>query len=103
MKNETLLYDDGNHKCIMFSLEDEDHQDYSLSVNQFLIIQHESAVLIDPGSEGIFGELYDAVSAHIDPQKIKYIFFPTKTPMSPVQSISGVSPPLPNLLYLSCG
>jgi len=80
MKNETLLYDDGNHKCIMFSLEDEEHQDYSLSVNQFLIIQHESAVLIDPGSEGIFGELYDAVSAHIDPQKIKYIFFSHQDP-----------------------
>jgi len=80
MKNETLLYDDGNHKCIMFSLEDEEHHDYSLSVNQFLIIQHESAVLIDPGSEGIFGELYDAVSAHIDPQKIKYIFFSHQDP-----------------------
>lgn len=80
MKNETLLYDDGNHKCVMFSLEDEDHQEYSLSVNQFLIIQHESAVLIDPGSEGIFGELYDAVSAHIDPQKIKYIFFSHQDP-----------------------
>lgn len=80
MKNETLLYNNGNHKCIMFSLEDEDHQDYSLSVNQFLIIQHESAVLIDPGSEGIFGELYDAVSAHIDPQKIKYIFFSHQDP-----------------------
>ncbi|HLD22926.1 MAG TPA: MBL fold metallo-hydrolase [Sulfuricurvum sp.] len=80
MKNETLLYDDGNHKCIMFSLEDEEHQDYSLSVNQFLIIQHESAVLIDPGSEGIFSELYDAVSAHIDPQKIKYIFFSHQDP-----------------------
>ncbi|DAB37710.1 MAG: hypothetical protein A2023_04355 [Sulfuricurvum sp. GWF2_44_89] len=80
MKNETLLYNDGNHKCIMFSLEDEDHQDYSLSVNQFLIIQNESAVLIDPGSEGIFGELYAAVSVHIDPQKIKYIFFSHQDP-----------------------
>lgn len=80
MKNETLLYDDGNHKCIMFSLEDEDHQEYSLSVNQFLIIQKESAVLIDPGSEGIFGELYDAVSVHINPQQIKYIFFSHQDP-----------------------
>ena len=49
MKDETLLYDDGHHKCVMFSLEDEDHKEYSLSVNQFLIIQQESAVLIDPG------------------------------------------------------
>jgi flavorubredoxin len=80
MKNETLLYDDGQHKCVMFSLEDEDHKEYSLSVNQFLIIQHDSAVLIDPGSGGIFGELYDAVSAHIDPSKIKFIFFSHQDP-----------------------
>lgn len=80
MKNETLLYEDESHKCVMFSLEDEEHQEYSLSVNQFLIIQHESAVLIDPGSGGIFSELYDAVSRHIDPQKIKYIFFSHQDP-----------------------
>lgn len=80
MNNETLLYQDENHKCVMFSLEDEEHQEYSLSVNQFLIIQNESAVLIDPGSGGIFGELYDAVSRHIDPQKIKFIFFSHQDP-----------------------
>lgn len=80
MKNETLLYDDGHHKCVMFSLEDEDHKEYSLSVNQFLIIQQESAVLIDPGSGGIFGELYDAVARHIDPSKIKFIFFSHQDP-----------------------
>lgn len=80
MKDETLLYDDGHHKCVMFSLEDEDHKEYSLSVNQFLIIQQESAVLIDPGSGGVFGELYDAVSRHIDPAKIKFIFFSHQDP-----------------------
>jgi len=80
MNNETVLYEDESHKCVMFSLEDEDHQEYSLSVNQFLIIQHDSAVLIDPGSGGIFGELYDAVSRHIDPTKIKFIFFSHQDP-----------------------
>lgn len=80
MSNETLLYDDGEHKCIMFSLEDEDQQEYSLSVNQYLVIQHESAILIDPGSEVIFGELYHAVSRHIAPSKLKYIFFSHQDP-----------------------
>lgn len=80
MKDETLLFDDGTHKCVMFSLEDEEHKEHSLSVNQFLIVQHESAVLIDPGSGGIFSELYDAVSRHIDPSKIKYIFFSHQDP-----------------------
>jgi flavorubredoxin len=36
--------------------------------------------LIDPGSAVIFSELYDAVSRHIDPQKIKYIFFSHQDP-----------------------
>lgn len=80
MKNETLLYDDGTHKCVMFSLEDEDHQEHSLSVNQFLIIQRDSAVLIDPGSAAIFSDLYDAVSRHIDPLQLKYIFFSHQDP-----------------------
>lgn len=80
MNNETLLYDDGHHKCIMFSLEDEEHHEYSLSVNQFLIIQNESAILIDPGSAAIFGELYDAIERHISPSKIKYIFFSHQDP-----------------------
>lgn len=80
MKNETLLFDDTHHKCIMFSLEDEEHEEYSLSVNQFLIIQNGSAVLIDPGSRAIFSELYDAISRHIDPVHIKYIFFSHQDP-----------------------
>lgn len=80
MNNETLLYDDGHHKCIMFSLEDEEHKDYSLSVNQFLIIQKDTAILIDPGSAAIFGELYDAISEHIDPSHLKYIFFSHQDP-----------------------
>ncbi len=80
MDKETMLYDDGIHKCVMFSLEDEEAEDKSLSVNQFLIIQGESAILIDPGSGAIFTELYEAIARHIDPQKIKYIFFSHQDP-----------------------
>lgn len=80
MENKTLLYDDGIHKCVMFSLEDEEQEHNTLSVNQFLLIQNESAILIDPGSGSIFSELYDAVSGYIDPEKIKYIFFSHQDP-----------------------
>lgn len=80
MKKETMLFDDGVHRCIMFSLEDEEQEQNALSVNQFLIIQGESAILIDPGSGSIFSELYEAVERHIDPQKIKYIFFSHQDP-----------------------
>lgn len=79
-ENETILYEDAKHKCVMFSFDDESHEDSFLSVNQFLIVQNGEGVLIDPGCEGIFDELYSAISSHIDPQKIKYIFLSHQDP-----------------------
>lgn len=78
--NEKILYDDGAHKCVMFSFDDESHEDSFLSVNQYLIVQHGSGVLIDPGSAGIFDELYEAVSRHVEIDNIKFIFFSHQDP-----------------------
>lgn len=77
---EKILYDDGQHKCVMFSFDDETHEDSFLSVNQYLIVQGDFAILIDPGSEAIFDELYDAVSLHVEMENIKYIFFSHQDP-----------------------
>ncbi len=76
----TILYDDGSHKCVMFSFDDESHEDSFLSVNQYLIVQNGSGVLIDPGSEVIFNELYEAVSEHIEVDNIKFVFFSHQDP-----------------------
>jgi flavorubredoxin len=78
--NEHILYDDGVHKCVMFSFDDESHEDSYLSVNQFLIVQKGSAILIDPGSEAIFGDLMDAVSKHVAIENIKFIFLSHQDP-----------------------
>ncbi len=78
--NEKILYDDGVHKCVMFSFDDEAHEDSYLSVNQYLIVQNGDGILIDPGSEAIFDELYEAVSAHVAIDKIKFIFFSHQDP-----------------------
>jgi len=75
-----ILFDDGEHKCVMFSFDDESHEDSFLSVNQYLIVQNGMGVLIDPGSEAIFDELYDAVSEHVEINKIKFIFFSHQDP-----------------------
>lgn len=77
---EKVLYDDGTHKCVMFSFDDESHEDSFLSVNQYLIVQNGVGVLVDPGSEAIFDELYDAVSGHVDIENIKFIFFSHQDP-----------------------
>ena len=75
-----VLFDDGEHKCIMFSFDDETHEDSFLSVNQYLVVQKDAAVLIDPGSEAIFDELYDAIGEFIDVSKIKFIFLSHQDP-----------------------
>jgi len=80
MDDYKILYDDGSHKCIMFSFDDETHEDSFLSVNQYLIVENDIGILIDPGSEAIFDELYDALSAHIKMENIKYIFFSHQDP-----------------------
>jgi len=78
--NERILFDDGHHKCVMFSFDDESHEDAFLSVNQFLIIQNESGILIDPGSTSVFYEMSEAVERHIALDKLKYIFFSHQDP-----------------------
>lgn len=81
MDNKTkVLYDDGHHKCVMFGFDDESHEDSFLSVNQYLIVQNGAGVLIDPGSEAIFEELYEAVSEHVEMVDIKYVFFSHQDP-----------------------
>jgi flavorubredoxin len=75
-----ILYDDGDRKCVMFSFDDETHEDSFLSVNQYLIIEDGEGLLIDPGSESIFDELYDGVSEFITPSQIKYIFLSHQDP-----------------------
>ena len=80
MHNDTILFDDGVHKCIMFSFDDETHEEKFLSLNQYLIIQGKSAVLLDPGSEALFEELYERVSSYIDIEDLKYIFFSHQDP-----------------------
>jgi len=80
MDNSKILYEDDDHKFIMFSFDDETHEDSFLSVNQYLIVKHGAGLLIDPGSEAIFDELYDAVSEYVEIENIKYIFFSHQDP-----------------------
>lgn len=80
MHNDLVLYDDGTHKCIMFSFDDEEHEDRFLSVNQFLLINNGHGVLIDPGSQSVFNEMYDAVERYISINDLRIIFFSHQDP-----------------------
>jgi flavorubredoxin len=80
MDNEKILFDNGTHKCVMFSFDDESHEDAFLSVNQYLIVQNGHGILIDPGSSAVFDELYEAVSRHVEVENIKFIFLSHQDP-----------------------
>lgn len=80
LAKEKIIFDNGTHKCIMFSIDDEAQEDNFLSVNQYLLIDNDSAVLIDPGTSGIFYELCDAISTYISIDKIKFVFFSHQDP-----------------------
>ncbi|MBN2895946.1 MAG: MBL fold metallo-hydrolase [Campylobacterales bacterium] len=78
--HEKILFDDGTHKCVMFSFDDESQEERFLSVNQYLIIQNDSAILLDPGSSAIFYDLSEAIERHIAIDKLRYIFFSHQDP-----------------------
>ncbi len=77
---EKILFDNGVHKFIMFSFDDESQEDSYLSVNQYLVVQNNTGVLIDPGSEAIFDELSEAVSKYVALENIKFIFLSHQDP-----------------------
>ena len=95
MQDDLILFDDGAHKCIMFSFDDEEHEDRFLSVNQYLVIQKDAAILIDPGSEAVFNEMVDAIEKYISIDKIKFIFFSHQDP-DVASSITSWSVTAPN-------
>ena len=80
MQNEKVIYDDGDHKCIVFSFDNEETEESFLAVNQYLIIQNNSAILIDPGSQSSYDEVFDGVSRYTDIDNLKYIFYSHQDP-----------------------
>ncbi len=80
MLNEKIIYDDGEHKCVIFSFDNEEVEDSFLAVNQYLIVQNDSAILIDPGSQSVYDEVYEGVIRYIDIEKLKYIFYSHQDP-----------------------
>lgn len=65
-----VLYDDGHHKCIAFSMPEEDE---SVPSNQFLIIDGEEAAIIDPGGDLTFTPLTLQITKFTSMGSIKYV------------------------------
>ncbi len=66
------LYRDPNHVCLMFTERSND-DGLSVQSNQFLIINHQVAALIDPGGNLGFNETLLNVTQHTSLKNVAYI------------------------------
>jgi len=80
MQEDRVLYDNNGYKCIMFSIDDEAHEEKFLSVNQYLITHNDEGFLIDPGCAASFDDVFETVSKYINVKNLKYIFFSHQDP-----------------------
>lgn len=65
-----ILYDDGKHKCIAFSMPDDDE---SVPSNQFLIIDGDESIVIDPGGDLTFTPLTLQISKYTRMDNIRFV------------------------------
>ncbi len=78
IRGETL-YDDGKHKFIWLGWEEKD-EDGLVQVNQYLIDNDGTGILLDPGGIHVFPRVVANISRYIDLERIKYIFFSHQDP-----------------------
>jgi len=65
------LFNDGSHRCIAFSDLVPGH---GVQSNQFLIIDQDQSVVLDPGGQLTFSALTLGLRDYIDPTQLSYIF-----------------------------
>jgi len=70
-REPVVLFDNGSHKCLMF---DDLVSGDGVQSNQFLIVDHEQYLLLDPGGDLTYTPLSMELSKHIPIQDLTYIF-----------------------------
>lgn len=72
MRREPIvLFDNGTHQCLCF---DDLVTGEGVQTNQFLIVDHEQYMLLDPGGDLTYTPLSLELSKHIPVQQLTYIF-----------------------------
>ncbi len=71
MKKPHILYQNGQHTCLCFSDLVEGH---GVQANQFMIINNNRAMLLDPGGDLTYIPLTLAIAQHIRLDQLSYIF-----------------------------
>ena len=81
----TVLYDDGNHKCVAFTTLVEGE---GVQANQFAIIYSGEGVLLDPGGNLTYKNLLADMAMYFLPSHTRYVFASHQDP-DIVASING--------------
>lgn len=70
-RDPIVLFDNGSHQCLMF---DDLVSGDGIQSNQFLIVDNEQYLLLDPGGDLTYTPLSMELSKHISLQDLTYIF-----------------------------
>jgi flavorubredoxin len=66
------LFNHNGHVCLMFSHLSDEGGD-AVQANQFLIVDHDEGVIMDPGGNMTYNELSLTMRKYIAPQHLDYI------------------------------
>ncbi|PJK10566.1 MBL fold metallo-hydrolase [Lysobacteraceae bacterium NML95-0200] len=71
MRSGTVLFENENHLCVVFNdlVPGED----GVQANQFLVVDHGQAALIDPGGDLLYTPLWLAITGYAQLQDIRWI------------------------------
>jgi flavorubredoxin len=73
MKTSRVIYENGTHKWIAL-VRDSSRPGYLIDTNEYLVIDGDDSILLDPGGSEIFPAVFSALSTQFDPRKIKTLF-----------------------------
>lgn len=73
MKKARVIFEDGGHRWLAL-VRDPGRPDYLIDTNEYLVIDGDEALLVDPGGNEIFPSVFSALSTEFDPRKISRIF-----------------------------
>jgi flavorubredoxin len=68
-----VLFESDGHVCLAFTdLVDDSHGE-AVQSNQFLVVDHGHAALIDPGGQMTYSDLYMAIARFFPPKQLDYV------------------------------
>lgn len=73
MKKAQVIFQAGQHKWFVIA-RDPERPNYLVDTNEYLIVDHDEALLTDPGGIEIFPAVFSAISMEFNPANIHHLF-----------------------------